>query len=165
MLSDEQVDQLEQLIIYSTMDNLPLVLSRAIPLLFAELRTVRAALDQKANSFLEGVLNEQAAEQAVGTSDGEGPSGLHERDVDQRPDEEASFPDKQAGPAVPGGDSATEKPAKPARPRRGRNRPAARRDQPVVDAGASVAEVDGPVRDAAGDPRILPLQSHSRSRG
>jgi hypothetical protein len=57
MLSDSQVNELENLIVFSTMDNLPLVLSRAIPLLFSELRLVRATLDSRVGDFLGGITS------------------------------------------------------------------------------------------------------------
>ena len=57
MLSDKQIDDLERLIVFGTMDDLPLILSRAIPVLFAELRLVRATLDSRVNDFLQGGLS------------------------------------------------------------------------------------------------------------
>lgn len=53
MLSDEQVDELERVIFGSTIDDLPMILGKALPLLFAELRIVRATLDSKVSRFLE----------------------------------------------------------------------------------------------------------------
>lgn len=52
MLSNEQVDELEAVIFGANMETLPLVLGKAIPLLFAELRVVRATMESKVNDFL-----------------------------------------------------------------------------------------------------------------
>jgi len=62
MLSDEQVDELERVIFGSTIDDLPMILGKALPLLFAELRIVRATLDSKVSRFLEvpNVINRDA---------------------------------------------------------------------------------------------------------
>lgn len=54
MLTDQQVDELENVIFSSSIDDLPMVLGKALPLLFAELRIVRATLDSKVSTFLEG---------------------------------------------------------------------------------------------------------------
>ena len=52
MLTDEQIDELEHFIFNSTTQDLPVVLGKALPLLFAELRVVRATLDSKVSNFL-----------------------------------------------------------------------------------------------------------------
>ena len=52
MLTDEQIDELEHFIFNSTTQDLPVVLGKALPLLFAELRVVRATLDSKVSTFL-----------------------------------------------------------------------------------------------------------------
>jgi hypothetical protein len=60
MLSDAEIDQLERLIVHSDLNQLPLILMRAVPMLFAELRVVRAALDQHTNSFLGEQTDDRA---------------------------------------------------------------------------------------------------------
>ena len=65
MLSDEQINELEAVIFGANMENLPLVLGKAIPLLFAELRVVRATLDSKVNTFLGEMPDDKE-----GTTDG-----------------------------------------------------------------------------------------------
>jgi hypothetical protein len=57
MLTDEQVDELENYIVRSTTDQLPSLLMRAIPLLFSELRLARAALNDQTNAFFQGGMN------------------------------------------------------------------------------------------------------------
>ena len=41
MLTDDQVDKLERMFWSSTIDEMPMILGRYLPLLFQELRTVR----------------------------------------------------------------------------------------------------------------------------
>ena len=64
MLTNEQVDELEAVIFGASMENLPLVLGKAIPLLFAELRVVRATLDSKET------LSRDMPDDKEGTTDG-----------------------------------------------------------------------------------------------
>jgi len=66
MLTDEQVDELERVIFGSTIDDLPMILGKALPLLFAELRVVRATLDSKVASFLGEVEDGQPKRTAGG---------------------------------------------------------------------------------------------------
>ncbi len=149
MLTDEQVDELERLIVYATMDNLPLILSRAIPLLFSELRTVRATLDARINSFFGGLGN--------GLPEGSDTAGLPERNVgvERRPEVPLA---EEAGPAgSTGGDSpAQELPENP-RPKRGRNRRKKGVGESGVDGGSGQPEVGGEVLDASGGSGCLPL--------
>lgn len=55
MLDDKQIDELERLIVFSELKDLPMILSRAVPLLFSELRLVKATLDSKVSNFLGGL--------------------------------------------------------------------------------------------------------------
>lgn len=157
-MTDEQVDELERLIIYSTMDNLPLVLSRAIPLLFAELRTVRATLDARVNSFLEGFTDDARAE--GGDSAGI-PVGA---DVDRGGDE-VSLGIAEGTAAMPGGDHQAEDLPKVEGSKRRRGRPKKGRDQGVVDGGSSPEPVGGPLPVEAGDAGVLPISGPPRLRG
>lgn len=68
MLSDEQVDELERVIFGSTIDDLPMILGKALPLLFAELRIVRATLDSKVSRFLEVPSNVTSRDASTGGS-------------------------------------------------------------------------------------------------
>lgn len=69
MLSDEQVDELERVIFGSTIDDLPMILGKALPLLFAELRIVRATLDSKVSRFLEVPSNVTNRDAGTGGSE------------------------------------------------------------------------------------------------
>ena len=55
MLSDEQIDEMERLIYFSEPDQVMEVLSKLIPVLFAELRITRGTLSSKVNQFLGDV--------------------------------------------------------------------------------------------------------------
>ena len=58
MLTNEQIDQMEQMIYFAEPDEVMEVLSKLIPVLFAELRITRGTLDSKVSQFL-GEVNEQ----------------------------------------------------------------------------------------------------------
>jgi hypothetical protein len=152
------VDELERLIIYSTMDNLPLVLSRAIPLLFAELRTVRATLDARVNSFLEGFTDDSGAE------GGDSP-GIPDRDDAGRG--RADFPVgiAEGTAAVPGGDHQAEDLPKVEEPKRRRGRPKKGSNQGFVDDRPGPEPVGGQIPVEAGDAGILPISGAPRVRG
>ena len=77
MLSNSEVDELERLIVYSDLQRLPMILSKAIPILFSELRLTRAALDGKAMAFL-GAFEDEAGEP------GEDSSGLYPGNANDR---------------------------------------------------------------------------------
>lgn len=97
MLSDEQVDELERVIFGSTIDDLPMILGKALPLLFAELRIVRATLDSKVSRFLE-VPNVTSRDASTGGSgqlvpvghEPEASSGSDAREVPVREQAEAA---------------------------------------------------------------------------
>lgn len=152
MLTDEQVDELERLIVYATMDNLPLILSRAIPLLFSELRTVRATLDARINNLLEGI-----------TDGGNGiPTGSHQAGLPER------HVGVEGGPQVPlasearreggaGGNRAPEEHAKGDGPKPRRTRRKARGGEGELDGGSGEPAVGGPVSGESGGPGVLPI--------
>jgi hypothetical protein len=52
MLSDDQLDRLEQAINSSTLNDLPNLLTRLIPALFAELRLARETIRERTDEFL-----------------------------------------------------------------------------------------------------------------
>lgn len=56
MLTDEQVDQLEQAVCTSTLNDLPHLLTRLIPALFAELRLTRDAMRERTDAFLKAAV-------------------------------------------------------------------------------------------------------------
>jgi len=83
MLDDKQIDELERLIVFSELKDLPMILSRAVPLLFSELRLVKATLDSKVSNFLGGLdAVSHATQRDSGASQGsvsrgvEHPSGV-----------------------------------------------------------------------------------------
>lgn len=153
MLTDDQVDELERLIIYASMDTLPLVLSRAIPVLFAELRTVRAAMDSRAQAFLEGF---DVGHGRPSTDDSRGLSVGH--------DSLASGPEVLLGSedgtqVSAGGAHSPEISPEENRPVRKRTRRKARGDTPELVGGGSVSKVGGEVPVPGGEPGILPIQA------
>ncbi len=56
MLSKADIDQLEGYLCKATLQELPNVLMKVLPLLFAELRTMQSALDAQAENFFDGWL-------------------------------------------------------------------------------------------------------------
>jgi hypothetical protein len=80
MLTDSQVDELEAVIFGASMENLPLVLGKAIPLLFAELRVVRATMDSKVNDFLGEIPDDKE-----GNADGRSDQDVRGRTQDAEP--------------------------------------------------------------------------------
>ena len=68
MLSDAQIDEMERLIYFSKPDEVMEVLSKLIPVLFAELRITRGTLNSKVNSFLGEINNAPTDEGTQGDS-------------------------------------------------------------------------------------------------
>ena len=159
MLSNSQVDELERLIVFSTMDNLPLVLSRAIPLLFSELRLVRATLDSKVGDFLGGI-GEQREEVAAAT----GEAGLR-----GRAESLAARPEVQVGrqpeghQVVADGNAAEDGARDSGKRKRGRPKKIASPSQ--MDTGASQPQMGGPVGTEARVPDILGISPSPRLKG
>jgi len=162
MLSDEQVNELERLIVFSTMDNLPLVLSRAIPLLFSELRLVRATLDSKVGDFLGGINH--ADNQRGEVAEFAGSAGLRERTepVAARP----QVPGDSNAPAdtgVAGGFDPAHGSSEGGKRRRGR--PKKVRGAGELDTGAGQPQVGGEVAPAVGDAGVLGIEANPRLKG
>ena len=163
MLSDSQIDELERLIVFSNMDDLPLVLGRAIPILFAELRMVRATLDSKVNAFLQG-----------GTSDASGlPEGKSHAGTDSQSPQGVSggnefvgLDDSLPGNRQPQHDQGLagghpETIGEPGNgPKRKRGRPKGSRNKSKLGAGGGQQEVGGSVRGSdSGVSGLLPIQA------
>lgn len=55
MLSQSDIDQLEGYLCKASLNDLPNVLMKVLPLLFAELRTMQRALDNQAEDFFRGI--------------------------------------------------------------------------------------------------------------
>ena len=83
MLEDKQIDELERLIVFSELKDLPMILSRAVPLLFSELRLVKATLDSKVNHFLGGL---DAVAHGTEVPHGKSEEGLRSGSHDMGPD-------------------------------------------------------------------------------
>ena len=138
MLTNEQVDELEAVIFGANMENLPLVLGKAIPLLFAELRVVRATLDSKVNNFLGDMPDDQEgktdgrSDQNVcgGTQDAE-PSASPVRGVDKSKGVAAN------AEAVRRPKARKQSPRKPRR-----NKKADSKDQKKLDSSTGKSKVD-----------------------
>jgi len=142
MLDDRQIDELERLIVFSELKDLPMILSRAVPLLFSELRLVKATLDSKVNNFLGGldaqshstkghtgaseggILDRQNHQAGVGVGEQGGASGVHPPHS-PRPNQDGASKASGAGD----------------RPRRGR--PKGSRNKSKVDAGGGKEKVGG----------------------
>jgi hypothetical protein len=162
MLNDSQVDELERLIVFSTMDNLPLVLSRAIPLLFSELRLVRATLDSKVGDFLGGIGHADEQREPVDSRpSSDGLRGGHES-VAARPQVPGSgnAPADQ-GLAGRGHPSEGDQVA----PNRRRGRPKKVRGPVVVDTGAGQPQVGGQAAPETGVTDILGIEATPRLKG
>ena len=158
MLTDEQVDEIENLIYFAEPDQIMEVLSKLLPVLFAELRITRGTLDSKVNSFLNGVsdardsanegTNDAPKDEATASNSREPvPQQPHEHQADNQGSE--SQPELPASASDP---ATTDKPKKTRRrvskPRRNSRTKA--RDTGCVDAGASKAKVD---RDTSSKPK------------
>ena len=162
MLSDNQIDELERLIVFSTMDQLPLILSRAIPVLFSELRLVKATLDSKVNHFLEGIGTDDRTQQGDGAgdygawhgTDGQGDLGVPAGSQHLGPEDEVRTPaDPLRSEAATGGSREADIGSSEDRPLRGGNRRRKRADQGQVVSGDSESQVGGPLPIETRDPR------------
>lgn len=158
MLSDEQIDEMENLIYFSEPDQVMEVLSKLLPVLFAELRITRGTLDSKVNSFLNGVSDARdstdegtndAPENAKTASNGGEPvpQERHEHQADNQGSEpQPELPASASDPAT------TDKPKKKRRrvskPRRNSSKKAG--DTGSVDTRASKSKVD---RDSSSEPK------------
>ena len=158
MLSDAQIDEMENLIYFSEPDEVMEVLSKLIPVLFAELRITRGTLDSKVNLFLNGVsdagnsTNEGAnatSEDAAIARDGGEPVPEQPHEHQENHQGRVTQPELPASPSDP---SASDKPEK--KPRRvsvtRRHRQKKERDTGRLDAGASKPQVD---RNASSKPK------------
>lgn len=163
MLSNEQVNELENLIVFSTMDNLPLVLSRAIPLLFSELRLVRATLDSRVGDFLGGITHATDEREEVGQSAGD--SGLLQRDEPVAPSPQVQGASHSGGDkAVAGGQGAAQVGGDGVdKPRRGRRKKAG--SASPLDTGTSQSQVGGQDDPASGFDSLLSIEAPTRLKG
>lgn len=161
MLDDRQIDELENLIVFSTMDQLPLVLSRAIPILFAELRLVRATLDSKVNDFLGGLPHDLSTAANNEGTDRASQTGVPERRQPVGSDDPLPAPSQQGqGSGVGGGSSASEGGSGEGKVKRRGGRPKGSRNKKNLDAGDSSQTVRREVREEAlGDSGILPIEN------
>jgi hypothetical protein len=162
MLSDAQVDELERLIVFSTMDTLPLVLSRAVPLLFSELRLVRATLDSKVGDFLGGITN--ADDQRTVVATGAGEAGLRERHepVAVRPQVQGHG-NPPADQGLAGGEHQGQ--GDTGQPKRRRGRPKKGSGPSQLDTGAGQPQVGGPVTPEVGVDSVLGIEANPRLKG
>jgi hypothetical protein len=138
MLDDRQIDELERLIVFSELKDLPMVLSRAIPLLFSELRLVKATLDSKVSNFLGGFDAVTQRTEGVKDQDQEGVQGGE--------DDPADMAGHKAGSSVvhpSDGGRSDERPGSglPDKPRRGR--PKGSKNKRKLDTGGLTQEVGG----------------------
>ncbi len=160
MLSDKQVNDLENLIVFSTMDNLPLILSRAIPLLFSELRLVRATLDSKVGDFLGGIHDQR---EEVG--EGAGDSGLPPRHEPVEAGPKVSGDGHAGGDQAVAGEQGEAQERGDGTHRRKRGRPKKAGGSVSLDTGASQQEVGGEADPAQGFDSLLGIEATPRLKG
>lgn len=152
MLRDDEIDQLENYIVHSTIQDLPALLMRAIPLLFSELRLARAALDQQTAAFLQGGHRDSQGE-AVNGREGSGVAGgvptggfdlatSHEAPPGDEGSDHHADPPRGSGEAV----------HSEVRPQPAGNRRKSRRNKGKLDARGGGEEVRGE------GVKVLPLQ-------
>lgn len=170
MLSNEEIDKLENLIVFSELNRLPLILSRAIPALFAELRVVRAALDEKTASFLGDLIDDRHGTSGANNSQPSpaADSGLHDRVVGVEPatqvpaaQKEGSVPDldEGGGPKKARGKSAR------GRSRRDGDSPASGPYQELLDGRAGQQAVGREINQQDGGGGALPIAAHPKLGG
>ena len=162
MLTNDQVNELENLIVFSTMDNLRLVLSRAVPLLFSELRLVRATLDSKLADFLGGISNADVEREPVDSR----PSadGLRSRTelVAARPQVQGDGNPPADQRLARGDDSDT---GHQGQPKRRRGRPKKATSPSELDTGAGQPQVGGATDSEEGFDAILGIEAPARLKG
>ena len=140
MLEDKQIDELERLIVFSELKDLPMILSRAIPLLFSELRLVKATLDSKVSTFLggfdgptrgTGVAEEDSEAEVRGRGVGMGTVGKAHGGIQELDSHGAGRPDQ------------SEEVGERIAPKRGRGRPKGSRNKGPVDSRGDEPAVGG----------------------
>ena len=150
MLNDEQVDALERAVYGSTMDNLPMVLGKVLPMVFSEWRLTRAALDEKASRFFGSQGH------GIDEDDDQSSSGV----VPEWSKPPGSPPEVRsvgADDPEPREGSAPRPEENPKRPsQRKRTRKSRRRNQGEVDPGSFADALDGPVCEAEGNAVVIP---------
>lgn len=165
MLSDEQIDEMENLIYFSEPDQVMEVLSKLLPVLFAELRITRGTLDSKVNSFLNGVSDARdSTDEGANDAPKDGETAQDSREpVPQQPhDDQADHQGSVTQPELPASVSDPTTADKQKKTRRrvskpGGHRGKKKRNSGSVDTGASKAKVD---RNAVSKPKAA-----SRGRG
>lgn len=140
MLDDRQIDELERLIVFSELRDLPMILSRAIPLLFSELRLVKATLDSKVNNFLGGL---DAVSHGTGPTEEETQGAVREGGVDLGTVHRQPTSPKEVDQADAGRSGAEAAAGERPSGKRGRGRPKGSRNKQQVDARGSQPEVGG----------------------
>lgn len=118
MLTNEQIDQMEQMIYFAEPDEVMEVLSKLIPVLFAELRITRGTLDSKVSQFLGDVNEQHHAPENAGDAPADTEPVRQQQDVD--PGDKQSV---QPQPDSKGGDG---NPQAPDRRKKNKGRPAAK---------------------------------------
>ena len=150
MLTDAQIDEMENLIYFSEPDEVMEVLSKLIPVLFAELRITRGTLDSKVNSFLNGVsdardsinegTNDAPKDGTTAPNSGEPvPQQPHEHQADNSGSESQSELPASAG-NTPAANKQKKTRRRVSKPRRHKGKEAG--DTGCVDTRASKAKVD-----------------------
>ncbi len=86
MLSQSDIDQLEGYLCRATLNELPNILMKVLPLMFAELRTMQAALDTQAEEFFSGIPRDDGRGRDAFGRVGDGGAGLPRgSEADARP--------------------------------------------------------------------------------
>lgn len=156
MLTDEQVDQLEKAVCTSTLNDLPTLLTRLIPALFAELRLTRDAMRERTDAFLKAAQEVQPEHHDTNERSAGDRGGLPVRDehiavpieVSELPEISSQVP-ADSGRVHEEKKKATSGPANARRKRRGR-----KADPRQLESGDAVSEVGGEVREQANDSEL-----------
>ena len=170
MLSNEEIDKLENLIVFSELNRLPLILSRAIPALFAELRVVRAALDEKTASFLGDLIDDRNGASDTNNSQHTPAvnSGLPDRVVGVEPATQVPAPQEAGGVRHPD-ESGSPKKARGkstrGRPRRSGDSQEERPYQELLERRAGQPALGGEIEQQDVRDGALPLSAHPRLGG
>ena len=118
MLTNEQIDQMEQMIYFAEPDEVMEVLSKLIPVLFAELRITRGTLDSKVSQFLGDVNEQHPSPENAGDAPADKEPVREQRDVDTGDQQSV-----QSQPDSEGGDGGT---SAPSGRKKNKGRPAAK---------------------------------------
>lgn len=147
MLSDKELDAFEEAIFNADLQRIPYLLGRALPMLFAELRLTREALNTQTEDFFRSIRDGSEIKQVHEVQATENPRGVPEEPITREVHEDVPGTGQGGSASVP------ELQAKPAnkRAKRGRGRRKSKGDSQQVESRGSSEQVGrqaGPQGDA-----------------